>query len=175
MGDSGAVRTTGTTRRAVLRAGLVLAAGATGTAACSGGSSAPEPRPPSADDLVREAVRTTVAALTSAYQVAIAAVPDLVAPAGSLLAEHRAHLAALGAGPSPTTSTSAGTPAPAGSPVPTPPASVAEALDRLVPLESAAARANAAQSANASGPLARLVASIASCEAAHAAVLRSRR
>lgn len=198
MGDSGAVRTTGTTRRAVLRAGALTVVSAAGASACTlGGSSPPSPPKATADDRVRAAVITDVSALVASYRAAIAALPDLVATAGSLLAEHEAHLRALGPYPSTVPSPSPGSPT-AGSPTPDAtsggavaspvavtssarpaatraPSPLALATDKLRELELAAAPRTAAQAAGASPQLARLVASISACEAAHAAVLRTRR
>jgi hypothetical protein len=210
MGDSGAVRTTGTTRRAVLRATALSVVPIGALAACTGGSATPPAPRPSADDLARAAVISQVDALVASYRAAVTALPRLVAVVGSLLAEHEAHLQALG--PMPTTVPSPyvpGTPTPSdspSSPAPTPSASSSPsapvsgdptlsasavrvaataapprpsaeslALEKLRALELAAAPRTAAQTVHASGPLARLIASIAACEAAHAAVLRARR
>ena len=207
MVDSGVVRTTGTTRRAVLRAGALTAVSAAGASACTiGGSSRSAPPEPTADDRVRAAVITDVQALVASYQAALAALPDLVATVGSLLAEHEAHLRALGPYPStvpspwaPGARPSSGEPSPAGSrpsasgsasaepavasspPATTTSSSPAKAspltlaTDKLRALEVAAAPRTAAQTVRASPQLARLVASIAACESAHAAVLRERR
>jgi hypothetical protein len=170
---------------------------AAGVSACTiGGSSAPPAPRATADDQVRAAVITDVSALVASYRAAITALPDLVATVGSLLAEHEAHLTALGPYPSTVPSPAPGGPS-ATSPGPTrsatgsaPAAPVAAtsaaaapsrpsaltlALDKLRTLELQAAPRTAAQAATASPQLARLVASIAGCERAHAAVLRVRR
>jgi hypothetical protein len=164
--------------------------------ACTiGGSSPPAPRA-TADDRVRAAVITDVSALVASYHAAITVLPDLVATVGSLLAEHEAHLTALGpypstvpspapggpSSPSPGSSTSAtgsasAVPVGATSAAANPPrpSALTLALDKLRTLELQAAPRTAAQAATASPQLARLVASIAACEGAHAAVLRVRR
>jgi hypothetical protein len=157
----------GPTRRAVLATGGALA-----LAACL---PADEPQPPRPDrDLrLRRAVAGEVRVLVAAYAAVATAFPD----AGSgrrarlraLAAEHEAHVVAL-AGPA--RSTTAPSPSASASVVPPQvPAMPAEAVTWLAGLERAAADRRTDQVLAAGADLARLLASIAACEAAHADLL----
>ncbi len=126
--------------------------------------------------------------LLAAYDAITVAHPELAGRLATFRADHVAHLQALvpGAtpsGPPPSTtpastasastspsSTSPSSTASAGPPLSSPPASSA-ILHQLADLERAAAAARLSDVATTSGSLARLIASIGGCEAAHAALL----
>jgi hypothetical protein len=178
-------------RRAALRllAGAALAAvsgcrpgnraGQTGPSASGsrGVESSAEPQSPTVN-AANAAVERAAAAernLLAAYDRAIRDFPDLLARLGPLRADHAAHLQGLIPGaaiaaPDATSSNPASTPAaPVASSAPPDPAAT---LRSLADLEQAAAAARLADMGTSAGSLARLIASIGGCEAAHAALLR---
>ncbi|HEX6920841.1 MAG TPA: hypothetical protein VF314_11460 [Actinomycetes bacterium] len=175
----------GPSRRAVLVGGGLLALGA-----CTTGGG-PVPRPtPRPDDLLRAEVTSAVQALADLYAATLVVHPTLAARLGPLAAEHRSHLDALLDGaPRPTPSTSSGTPSTGASPStaapstgapPTGPSAVprtpAAAVSRLAAAERRAAGERVGQAVRATAPeLARLVAAVGACEAAHAALLGATR
>lgn len=140
------------TRRQALTAGAVAVSS---LAACTA-DPAPRPAPRTPDDLLREAATAREQALVDAYGAALGAHPEHTTLLASLLGDHAAHLAALG--PS-TASTPTAVPSPAPS------------LRRLAALERSAATQHARDALTASRELAALLASLAACEASHAAVL----
>jgi hypothetical protein len=114
--------------------------------------------------------------LLAAYDSAIRDFPDLLARLGPLRADHAAHLQGLIPGaaiaaPDATSSNPGSTPA-ASSALPDPAATL-RTLRSLADLEQAAAAARLADMGTSAGSLARLIASIGGCEAAHAAMLRT--
>jgi hypothetical protein len=139
-----------------------------------------QPTPPSADQLLAGRVATAEAALLAAYDAAAAAHPELADRLAPFRADHAAHLSGLvpGANPSSTTPSSPaafGSTVPSGAasasaPLSSPPASTA-ILRQLADLERSAAAARVNDVVTTSGSLARLIASIGGCEAAHAALL----
>jgi hypothetical protein len=148
-------------------------------------SASPEPTISalSPDQLVAQRVAVAEQALLAAYDAVTVAHPELAGRLAPFRADHAAHLRGLvpGATPSTTTpssttpsstapSTTAPTTASAGPPLSSPPASSA-ILHQLADLERRAAAARLGDVATTSGSLARLVASIGGCEAAHAALL----
>lgn len=170
----------GPSRRAVLVGGGLLALGA-----CTTGGR-PVPRPtPRPDDLLRAEVTSAVRALADLYAATLVVHPTLAARLGPLAAEHRSHLDALLDGaPRPTPSTSSGTAATGASPsTATPstgpsavPRTPAAAVSRLAAAERRAAGERVGQAVRATAPeLARLVAAVGACEAAHAALLGATR
>jgi hypothetical protein len=146
----------------------------------------PSPRPTvsalSPDQLVAQRVAVAEQALLAAYDAAALAHPELAGRLAPFRADHAAHLQGLVPGASPSaTASSSGAPAeslappstnaPAtAAPVLSPPTS-AQIFQQLAEVERSAAAARLGDVASASGSLARLVASIGGCEAAHAALL----
>jgi hypothetical protein len=132
----------------------------------------------SPDQLVAQRVAVAEQALLAAYDAVTLAHPELAGRLGSFRADHAAHLQGLVPGATPSTTPSntgpassppSGTAA-AGPPLSSPPASTA-ILHDLADLERTAAAARLGDVATTSGSLARLIASIGGCEAAHAALL----
>jgi hypothetical protein len=151
-------------------------------------STSPAPRPSSplptvlplsADQLVARRVAVAEEALLAAYDAAADAHPELAGRLAPFRADHAAHLhglvpeasqstpAPVSTAPSSPTSASA---ASASAPLSSPPASTA-ILQQLAALERSAAAARIDDVATTSGSLARFIASIGGCEAAHAALL----
>ena len=143
----------------------------------------------SADQLLAGRVAVAEEALLAAYDAAANAHPELAGRLAPFRADHAAHLNGLMPGATPssatpsstapsTTAPSSTTPssippsgnASASAPLSSPPASTA-ILRQLADLERSAAAARVNDVAATSGSLARLVASIGGCEAAHAALL----
>ncbi|HUR14967.1 MAG TPA: hypothetical protein VM097_10810 [Mycobacteriales bacterium] len=143
------------TRRQALAASAVLLAAATATACTSDEPPGPPARTP--DDALREAAVAREQALVDAYTAALQAHPQDAPRLAHLLGDHSAHLARLG-------------PVVGASASPRPPAR-ALSLRALASRERAAAAAHGAAALTASRELASLLASLAACEASHAAVL----
>lgn len=188
-------------RRAALRllgaAMLATVAGCrsskkSGPAQSTSGAGATAGRPSSATIPPAQALAARVAddelALIAAYDAAIAAQPELESTLAPLRADHAAHLVGLRPGattapPSskPTSATPTATPSPANPSVGSsaPAGSPAESA-RTETLAALAARERIAAAARVDdlmstddGSLARLLASIGGCEAAHASLLRA--
>lgn len=137
----------------------------------------------SADQLVAQRVAGAEQELLAAYDAVTVAHPDLADRLAPFRADHVAHLQGLEPGATPSTAAPnppppsgatssllpAGTAA-ASAPPTSPPASTA-ILRQLADLERAAAQARVNDVVTTSGSLARFVASIGGCEAAHAALL----
>ena len=138
----------------------------------------------SADQLVAQRVARAEQELLAAYDAVAVAHPELTGRLAPFRANHVAHLNGLVPG---ATSSTAGPPNPAptsggalsllpagtaaaSTPPSSPPASTA-ILRELADLERTAAQARITDVATTSGSLARFVASIGGCEAAHAALL----
>jgi hypothetical protein len=161
-------------RRQLLRGIAGVAAALSGgwvMTGCSGDAVPPAPTPPAApdpDDAIVVAAAASVRRLLDAYDATVTAHPELAERLEPLAAEHRIHLAALGAAepPAPATAT-AGT----ASPSPLIPADPTAAVAALVTAEEAAAADRVAATEAASPRLARLLASIGASEATHAALL----
>ena len=166
------------TRRSVVRALAGLGIGAVGTGALSplaGCTKAPaaapspqrEPDPVRAVDLA--VVARALAAsqdLAARYAATIAASPDLAGLLVPLAAEHAAHVAALDTTPASGTAAAPSSTAPGPAPV-----APGEAMAALAAAERASAAARVDDLLASSPAVARLLASIAACQAAHAAVL----
>jgi hypothetical protein len=158
-------------RRSVLAGGGLLL-----LAACTGSS---PPRAPqlTADQRLARRVAAEITVLVGTYAATITAHPRTRAALSPLAAEHEAHLRALAAlQPAPTATPSASSsgstaPSPSDSPsaaaVPVAP-SPAAARAALARSEEAAAARRRQQAGDAGPELARLLASIAACEAVHA-------
>lgn len=142
------------TRRQALAAGAAALASAT-AAACTADE---RPRPPerTTDDVLREAAAAREQALVAAYSAAVRAHPQRAEELTNLLTDHGAHLVLLGPVVVPTTTAR-----------PTPGTS----LRALVVQERVAAAEHAKAAVTASRELAALLASLAACEASHAALL----
>ena len=164
------------------------------TASTAAASVQPTVSPLSADQLVAQRVALAEQALLGAYDAVTVAHPELAGRLAPFRADHVAHLRGLvpGATPSttapPNTAPSSSAPsssapsssaasssapassAPASPPLSSPPASTV-ILRQLADLERSAAAARLGDVVTTSGSLARLVASIGGCEAAHAALL----
>ncbi len=137
----------------------------------------------SADQLVAQRVARAEQELLAAYDAVTVAHPELTDRLAPFRADHVAHLHGLEPGATPSTAApsnpapSNGAPssvlpatAAASTPPSSPPASTA-ILRQLADLERVAAQARVDDVATTSGSLARFVASIGGCEAAHAALL----
>jgi hypothetical protein len=161
-------------RRSVLAGGGLLL-----LSACTG-SSTPHSPGLTADQRLAHRVAVEVDELATAYALTIAAHPKLRTALAPLAAEHVAHSAALVAllpkptsTPDATGSPSASTSTPSTAPSATVPSTPGAAREALAAAERAAA-ARRRHQAGAAGPeLARLLASIAACEAVHAALVAS--
>jgi hypothetical protein len=141
----------------------------------------------SPDQLVAQRVAAAEQALLAAYDAVAVAHPELVGRLAPFRADHAAHLHGLVPGALPSTTASSST-APVASlapsnttapstiassttaPVSSPPTS-AQIFQQLAEVERNAAAARVSDVASTSGSLARLIASIGGCEAAHAALL----
>jgi len=157
-------------RRAVLATGGALA-----LSACLPGSDGPPPKP-DPDLLLRLRAAEQVAALGAAYAAALAAHPGLSARLTPLAAEHRAHGDALrgssaSASGSPASSASGSGTGPGPTATLTVPTTPEATISWLTALEREHSHRRRAQSLRAGPALARLLASIGGCEAAHAALL----
>lgn len=131
------------------------------------------PTPPAVPPEVRlrGRVATEVAGLEALYAAVLARFPAARGELAPLAAEHTAHVAALrGPATRPTASPSP-TGSPATPPPPTVPDSLAAARRTLAAAEQSASDRRARQAVGAAPGTARLLASIAACEAAHAALL----
>jgi hypothetical protein len=154
----------GPSRRSVLAGtGLLL------VAACKGSPTVVAPGLTRDQRLARRAANE-ITVLAAAYTATIAEHPTTRAALGPLAAEHDAHVTALVAlmpvpsdSPSPSGSTS-----PSASPPPVA-ASPADAVAALAAAERTAAARRRGQAGRAGAELARLLASIAACEAVHTA------
>jgi hypothetical protein len=160
----------GPSRRSVLAGGGLLL-----VAACTGSSPV---RPPelTADQRLARRAADEIGVLATAYAATIAAHPVTGKTLGPLAAEHGAHVTALVALlPAPTatpTGSPSGSPTGSASPsvsAPPVPSSPAGALAALAAAERDAAARRRRQAGRAGPGLARLLASIAACEAVHAA------
>jgi hypothetical protein len=158
-------------RRSVLASGGLLL-----LAACTGSTPVRAPQL-TADQRLARQVAAEITVLVGAYAATIAAHPHTRGALGPLAAEHQAHLVALAAlqpaptgSPSPSSSTST-SPSVSASPSASSAAaapSPAAARAALATAEEAAAARRRQQAQHAGPDLARLLASIAACEAVHA-------
>jgi len=173
-------------RRQVLRTVAVAAAAAATTtvlAGCLPGDD--EPEPPDPELLLRARVADEVRALAGRYAATVERFPGARAELATLGAEHEEHarallprhaaraLASATAGATATESRST-SPGPAPSPTPAVPSTLPAARAELAEAEGAASRRRLGQLRRMPGgspELARLLASVAACEAAHAALL----
>jgi hypothetical protein len=158
-------------RRSVLAVGGLLV-----VAACTGSAAVRAPEL-SADQRLARRVAHEINVLAATYAAAIAVHPDLRSALAPLAAEHEAHVAALVAlvpAPTPTASAPSRSSSPSASPSVSPPpvaASPAAAREVLAAAELAAADRRGHQAGRAGPVLARLLASIAACEAVHATLV----
>jgi hypothetical protein len=144
-----------------------------------------EPDEPDPDLMLRARVAAEVRALAAQYAAVITRFPAAAEELEGLAAEHEEHARALlprrvarthaptaasTASPTGTASTS-----PTPTPVPTVAPTLREAHVDLAAAETAASRRRTRQTLRARPESARLLASIAGCEAAHAALLRGER
>jgi len=136
----------------------------------------------SPDQLVAQRVARAEQELLAAYDAVAVAHPELTGRLAPFRADHVAHLEGLVPGATPSTaappsvapssgSASSVLPAGAASTPPSSPAASTAILRGLADLERAAAQARINDVVTTSGSLARFVASIGGCEAAHAALL----
>jgi hypothetical protein len=167
-------------RRSVLASGGLLL-----LAACTGSSPVRAPQL-TADQRLARRVAAEIIVLSAAYAATIAAHPRTRRELAPLAAEHEAHLTALAAlQPAPTatpSTSSSGSTSPSAAASPTaaaspsassPPVAPSPAAARtaLATAEEAAAARRRHQAGDAGPDLARLLASIAACEAVHAALV----
>jgi hypothetical protein len=154
-------------RREVLVGGGLLA-----LAGCLPGDDDVATPPVDPELKVRARIAAEVRALAGRYQAVMTAHPATRPRLAPLAAEHEAHATAL-LGPPPSASGSP-SPSPSASPSATPPTvpeTVDAAVAELVVAERVASRRRARQAGRATPELARLLASVAGSEAAHAALL----
>jgi hypothetical protein len=159
---------------------VAAAAVATGLAGCLPGGD-DEPEPPDPELLLRARVAGEVRALAAQYAAAVERFPEARAELATLGAEHEAHarallprrveraLASATATASPSGSSRAGQTATPSAPPVAPTLRAARA--DLATAERTASRRRLRQVGRGSPELARLLASVAACEAAHAALL----
>lgn len=144
-----------------------------------------EPDEPDPDLLLRARVAAEVRALAAQYAAVITRFPAAAEELAGLAAEHEEHARALlprrvartlapTASPTASPTGTASTP-PTPTPVPTVAPTLREARADLAAAETAASRRRTRQTLRARPGSARLLASIAGCEAAHAALLRGER
>jgi hypothetical protein len=159
-------------RRSVLAGGGLLL-----LTACTG-STPPRSPGPTADQRLARRVTAEINGLANVYARTITAHPNLRPALTPLAAEHVAHSAALVAllpaptsTPTLTSSPSATTSSPSAAPPATIPPTPGAAREALAMAERAAAARRRHQAAAAGPELARLLASIAACEAVHATLV----
>jgi hypothetical protein len=143
--------------------------------ACTGSDDA-EPPGPTPDQRLAARVTDEIRILAASYAATITRHPDTRAELAPLAAEHEAHIVALVAltpTPSDSASPSNSSASPSPSPPPVPPTAAA-AHTSLATSERAAAARRRGQAGRAGPELARLLASIAACEAVHAMLLGGR-
>jgi hypothetical protein len=143
-----------------------------------------EPDRPDPDLLLRARVAEEVRGLAAQYAAVIARFPAAADELATLAAEHEEHARALlprrvartlTPTASPTASaTGSGSASPSSTPVPAVAPTLRRARADLADAETAAARRRTRQTLRAKPGTARLLASIAGCEAAHAALLAAR-
>lgn len=119
----------------------------------------------------RARIAAEVQAVARHYDAVMASFPAARAELALLAAEHEAHARALLGPRTPTPSPSPSSSSAASTPVPDVPDTLDAARITLVDAERAASRRRARQAGRASPDLARLLASVAACEAAHAVLL----
>ena len=166
-------------RRQVLRTAAVTAAAATTAtvlAGCLPGDD--EPEPPDPELLLRARVAGEVRALAAQYAATVDRFPAARRELATLGAEHEEHARALlprhaarALAAATATGTATGTASPAPTPSPTIPSTLRAARTELAEAERSASRRRLRQLRGRSPELARLLASVAACEAAHAALL----
>ena len=170
-------------RREVLGTAVVVAAGATAStllAGCLPGDD--EPEPPDPELLLRARVADEVRALAARYAATADRFPRARAELAMLGAEHEEHARALlprraaralasATASASASATATGSASPEPSPSPTVPPTLPAARAELAVAERAASRRRLRQLRGRSPELARLLASVAACEAAHAALL----
>jgi hypothetical protein len=154
-------------RRGVLRLAMTLPLLA--VAGCAGG-----PRPPDRDQRLRAHALVGTRALISAYETAMARSPGSRGWLAPVLAEHRRHLAVLVVG---VPSAAEASPSPARTSTEPPPGarSAAELYSWFASHESTASAGHAHDVLAAPGDLARLLSSVAACEASLAGLLAAGR
>jgi len=155
-------------RRALLT-GAMAAAAAPGI--LGGCSSEPAPAAPTPDETALDFAVASARDLVAAYSATASTHPALAPRLDPLAADHREHLAVLAPDPSPTASAK-GSPPPTPVPTPAVPAEPAAAVAALAAGETAAAAALANRLSPIDPDLARTLASVSACRAAHAADLR---
>jgi len=168
-------------RRQVLAgaAALVLTVPLGPLTGCLPGAGDDEPEKPDPDLLLRARVAAEVRALAAQYAAVIARYPAAAEELATLAAEHEEHARALLPRRVARTLTPTASPTGARSPSPTPTPTVAPTLRAaradLAAAETTAARRRTRQARRAGPETARLLASVAGCEAAHAALLAAGR
>lgn len=166
---------TGPSRRDLLAGAALLLA-----SACTGSTAPPPPAPLTADQRLARRVASEVRVLSAAYAATITAHPSTRSRLSGLAAEHELHAAALdGLVPVRTATASApatttGPTSPSPSAVPEVPATPEAATAALAEAERAATQHRRGQALRAGPELARLLASIAACEAVHADLVGGR-
>ncbi len=147
-------------------------------AGCLPGADEDEPDEPDPDLLLRARAAEEVRALAAQYAAVIARFPTAGDELATLAAEHEEHARALLPRRVARTLTPTASPTGARSPSPTPTPTVAPtlraAMADLVAAETTAARRRTRQAVRAKPETGRLLASVAGCEAAHAALLADR-
>lgn len=146
-----------------------MGGGLLAVAGCLGPPDSPPVDPFAAERRLRERVAREVSELSSAYDAVLARFPEAADELATLAAEHAAHIAAL-RGPQPSAPPSTAS-TPPSSPPASVPSTVAEARVVLAAAERAASERRTRQAVTAPARTARLLASIAACEATHAALL----
>jgi hypothetical protein len=171
-------------RRVVLRAGTGMAGLV--VAAALGGCGEEDPvvsagaRTPSADDVALARVRVSAARLAASARELAAADPTFARVLGAVVADHQAHLAALGVAASTSASTSTSTSASTSASTSVPPSGSASpsathvGVAALVSAETAAAQEALDDARDVTAGLAALLARIAAARATHADLLTAK-
>jgi hypothetical protein len=154
-------------RRALITGALAVVAAPVVLAGCI---SEPEPAAPTPDETALEFAVASAEGLLAEYTATASVHPALAPRLDPLAADHREHIAVLAPSPSPAPRAE-GSPSPTPTPTPTVPGEPAAAVAALAASETAAATALATRLGPIDGDLARTLASVSACRAAHAADL----
>ncbi len=155
-------------RRALITGTLAAVAAPVVLGGCSSDPSAPAA--PTPDETALDFAVASAEGLLAEYTATTSVHPALAPRLDPLAADHREHIAVLAPSPSPTPRAK-GSSSPTPTPTPTVPAEPAAAVAALAASETAAATALATRLGPIDGDLARTLASVSACRAAHAADL----
>jgi hypothetical protein len=155
------------------RRGVLVGGAALLLTGCTSSGDPATPPGPTLDERLAARAADEIRTLAATYTATIARHPATRSELSTLAAEHDLHIAALGPFAPPAASPRTGSPTPSATPPPALPVPSSQAAARaaLASAEHAAARRRRSQTRRAGAELARLLASVAACEAVHAALL----